>query len=141
MLTAAVELIQKTATRRFVESTGRVVAEQLGESENRIERGPQLMDYAGEELTLHPICSLSLFLGVMQCFLRLFGLGDVFGDSKQERRLAGCVQDRNLLRLQYSWALLVGLYRPFRNIDQVSISDPLPIPCTTPPVLLRSANA
>src|SRR5712692_10590815 len=117
MLAAGMDLIQKTAPRCFVESTGLIVAEQLGESENRIERGPQLMAHAGEELTLHPIGSLSLFLGVMQRLLRLFGLGDVFGDSKQERRLAGCVQDRNLLRVQYSCALLVGLDRLFRDVD------------------------
>src|SRR5712692_3124105 len=117
MLAAGMDLIQKTAPRCFVESTGLIVAEQLGESENRVERGPQLMAHAGEELTLHPIGSLSLFLGLKQCLLGLLGLGDVFGDSKQERRLAGGVQNRDLLCMQYSCAFVVGLDCLLRDID------------------------
>ena len=63
MLPAAVDLIQKAAARRGVEAIGPVVAEQLGESKDCIERGAELVAHAREKLTLGSIGSIGLFLG------------------------------------------------------------------------------
>jgi len=77
VLAAAVDLVQKTASGREVEVTVRVIPEQLGESEDRIQWSTQLVAHAGEELALGPIRAVSLGLGLLQGRLRLPGLGDV----------------------------------------------------------------
>src|SRR5260370_36429732 len=67
------------------------------------------MAHAGQELALGPIGTLSLLLSFAHGLLRFSGLGDVFGDSKQERRLTGRVEDRDLFRVQDACALVLGL--------------------------------
>src|SRR5437879_1321078 len=127
MLPAAVDLVQKASPSRCVESIGRVVAKQLGESNNRVERSPQLVAHSGEKLALGLIGALSFGLSLGQGFLRPHSLGDVFRDSKQEGWLARGIHDRDLLRVQYPGAFLVGLDGLLRDIDEASVSQRLSI--------------
>src|SRR5260370_5769937 len=68
MLAAAVNLLQVASARRFVEASGHVVAEQLGEAEDRVEGRAELVAHAREELALGVV-------GGGQLFGALFNLG------------------------------------------------------------------
>src|SRR5258708_4780605 len=60
------------------------------------------------------------------------GVGDVLGYSKQKGRLAGRVQDRDLLRVQESGAFSLGLDGLLRDIDKKATSERLSIRCDEP---------
>ena len=127
MRTAAVDLIQEAASGRVVEPVSRVVAEQLRESKDRVERCPQLVAHAGEELALRSIGLFRLPLRLSQCLLRQPCLSDVIRDAKQESRFPGHVQDRDFLRVQCSSSLELGLDGLLRDVDEMTTSQCLSV--------------
>src|SRR5438552_9405235 len=127
VLAAAVNLVQKAAAHRFRVPACRVVDEKLRKSEDRIQRGAELVAHVGEELTLCLVCSHCLLLGDGQRLLRLAIFGDVFRDSQQKGRFAGGVQNRNLPRVQDPGPLGVGLDGLLGNVKKTPALERLSV--------------
>src|SRR5438034_10381851 len=80
MLAAPMDLLQKTTTSGGVKTPGRLIAQQLRETNDRVERSPELVAHAGQEPALGWVGPL--------CFgLRIAALPGALGDQGLE--LAG----------------------------------------------------
>jgi hypothetical protein len=97
---------------------GQVVhLEQLGEAEDRGQRRPELVAHLREELRLCPVRPLGLLPRGTYLVLGLLPRGDVLGDPDQVQRPAGLVVDRDLLRVEDPLAVVGGVERLLRDVD------------------------
>src|SRR5438094_9317862 len=80
MLAAPMDLLQKTTTSGGVKTPGRLIAQQLRETNDRVERSPELVAHAGQEPALG-------LVGPLRFGLRIAELPGALGDHCLE--LAG----------------------------------------------------
>ena len=71
-----------------VDLTGDTINQQLGEADDGVERGAQLVGHAGQELGLRLACLFELPGLLYQLLLGLLALGDVSRDANDPRRIS-----------------------------------------------------
>ncbi len=87
---AAGEDVPDVALLPLVEISEGMVFQQLGESDDRVQRGPQLVTHAGQEVTLGPVGRLGRLAGLL-LLRHQAALGDVPAHTGHPRRLAVAV--------------------------------------------------